>query len=369
MDVHYILLGGKTAELDVGVLPATFVAYGDKVGGGPDRASWSATSPHQNAPLAHLTEQAREAMWHTEGGEILKRHKATASLGGWLRLDPKMVVIEADLMQLGRPGAGSQLSEADAPALRDLQRIARQIISRKMAFVFPAKWPDSNDVPATELVQAMVKEVSAHFRYASVDEELPWTFLSLCAGAGDQGPLGDFIRSLHNEMLADTSDIKIADWRRKRGAILLSGPTGSGKSYAARLLAANMKNKAHLIEINLAAVSDELLESRMRGYEPGTFTGADRKARKGWFEEAHDGVLFLDEFQSVSPAAQVQLLDLLSAVSDDIHIARIGADHKRSHYNVKVILAINEAIEALLKRNRCERLTSRRGFICWTLPP
>ena len=61
-----------------------------------------------------------------------------------------------------------------------------------------------------------------------------------------------------------------------------------------------------------------------------------KKGREGWFEKANDGVLFLDEFQPVSTASQVQLLDLLSAVSDVIHIARTGEDHKRHRFNVKV---------------------------------
>jgi len=69
----------------------------------------------------------------------------------------------------------------------------------------------------------------------------------------------------------------------------------------------------------------------MRGYKAGTFTGAAKGGRKGWFEEASGGVLFLDEFQSVSVAYQVQLLDVLNAVSDDIQIAQTGEDKKKYH--------------------------------------
>jgi len=49
--------------------------------------------------------------------------------------------------------------------------------------------------------------------------------------------------------------------------------------------------------VNLTAVTDELMESRMRGYKAGTFTGANKNGDSGWFEQAHEGVLFLDELR------------------------------------------------------------------------
>ena len=368
MDVLYILLDGKAAKPANGMTPMMSVAYGENGNGGPGSVSWSAHGPGLNDPLAQLTDQAHEAMWHTEGDLVLKEHNAASSRGYWLeRMDPKGFA-KTDLMQLGRLDTATEESQADAPILRALQRIARQIVGRKTAFVFPAKWPPKIAVPATELVGAMAKEVYAYFRDAPIEDGLPWTFLSMNADPGGQDPLGDFIRSLHHEMLANTSDVRIADWHRKGGAILLSGPTGSGKSYAARLLAAHAKYESRPVEINLAAVGEELLEGRMRGYVPGSFTGANIKGRKGWFEEAHGGVLFLDEFQSVPSAAQVQLLDVLSAVSDDIQIARVGEDHERRHYNVKVILAINEDIEVLLREKRLRKDLYYRVRFIQTFP-
>jgi transcriptional regulator with AAA-type ATPase domain len=354
MDTLYILLGGKTVKAPDSMTPMMSVAFGEHESGGSGCVSCSAPDFQANAPLAQLTDQAREAMWRTEGSLVLKRYDPATSRGDLLRLDPKELA-QADLMRLGRPNTTAQNEKDDVLILRDLQRVARQIVSRKTAFVFPARWPPNIVGPAAHLVAAMVKEVCAYFRDAPIEEELPWTFLAMNADPSGEDPLGDFIRSLHAEILARPTDVKIADWRRKGGAILLSGPTGSGKSYAARLLAADIKHGARPVEVNLAAISGELLESRLRGYEPGTFTGADKKGRKGWFEEAHGGVLFLDEFQSVPAAGQVQLLDVLSAVSDDVYIARVGADHKRSQYNVKVILAINEDIDTLLQEKRLRK--------------
>jgi hypothetical protein len=367
MDVFYIRLCERTTKLEDALSPAKFVTYAEKGDGGPGCISWSTTGPLRNAPLAYLTDQARNAIWFDEASLVLHRHNATASLGNWLNLGPKLVA-EADLMKFNQSYTTKQENHANAPILRDLQRIARQIVGRKPVFVFPGKWPVNNPTPVAEIVMAMVKEVCAHFRYAPVGEELPWTFLSENVNPDGTGPLGNFIRSLHNEMLTDTSDVKIADWRRKSGAILLSGPTGSGKSYAARLLATEMGDGSPPVEVNLAAISEELLESRMRGYEQGAFTGADKNGRKGWFEEAHGGVLFLDEFQSVPPFAQVQLLDVLNAVSDDIQIARVGAEHKRSNYRVKVILAINEDIGSLLHEKRLRKDLYYRVRFIQTFP-
>lgn len=350
MDVLYILLGGKAAKRIDGMPPAMFVTYDESGDAAPGALSWSVTKSRR--PLTSLINQAREATWRVKGRQVLDRYKESSYRAHWLDAGPEKFA-KFDRIQL---------APDDALIFLDLQHIARQIIDRKTAFVFPEKWPANIASQATGLLEAMVKDVCNYFRdpsfdlgEASDDSDLPWTFLSMRPAPSNQGPLGDFIRSLHHEMLGDTSDVNVADWRRKGGAILLSELTGTGKSYAARLLAADPKYKSPPVEINLAAINEEQLESRMRGYVAGTFTGGDRTGRKGWFEEADGGVLFLDEFQSVSPAAQVQLLDVLSAVSDDIQIARTGADHKRLHFNVKVILAINENIETLLREKRLRK--------------
>ncbi len=95
--------------------------------------------------------------------------------------------------------------------------------------------------------------------------------------------------------------------------------------------------------------------SSMRGYEKGTFTGQDAKGKSGWFEDADGGVLFLDEFQSAPIAFQAQLLDLLNAVSNNVQVARVGKDESRKNFKVKVILAINEEISALVEQNRLRK--------------
>jgi transcriptional regulator with PAS, ATPase and Fis domain len=113
-----------------------------------------------------------------------------------------------------------------------------------------------------------------------------------------------------------------------------------------------MMNKTNFVHVNLSAVTETTLESRIRGYVAGAFTDANRAGSAGWFEQADEGILFLDEFQSVPVPYQTQLLDLLHAVSDRVSVARMGQDGTPISSNVKVILAVNEEIHELLRSGR-----------------
>lgn len=161
----------------------------------------------------------------------------------------------------------------------------------------------------------------------------------------------DLLAALVKELQIQTSIglLRRGEDYAKAGPILLEGRTGTGKSLAAELIARNLKKS--FISINIAAVTPSLIEARMRGYDKGSFTGAD-KDKKGWFEEADNKVLFLDEVQSADIPSQTQLLDLLSAVSDDVTISRMGQDAESRRYSVKVILAVNEPINHLIKAGR-----------------
>ena len=82
--------------------------------------------------------------------------------------------------------------------------------------------------------------------------------------------------------------------------VLLMGERGTGKELAAqRLHFLSPRWEAPLVKVNCAALSDNLLESELFGHEPGAFTGAIKKAR-GKFEQAHQGLLFLDEIGDMS---------------------------------------------------------------------
>lgn len=345
IEVLYLLLGERPKERAAWMSPALLVTDNPVSDGDSEAILWPIDDPRaSNSPIAYLVHRARMHAWERVTRGIPKPLKQIDAWDSALKEGPEM------FSRLG-PSAFSIFGETEKAAVREARDAACRILDQKVAFVFPAAWTPTAGV--SRLVRAMAKEVAEWFLDAPVNQEWPWTFLSMKADNqyGRQSPIGEFIQALHSELLSVNGKVDVTRWRQKSGAILLSGRTGSGKSYAARLLASHGK----LVEVNLAAVTAEQLESRMRGYKAGTFTGGDKNGRAGWFEEANGGVLFLDEFQSVSVEAQVQLLDLLSAVSDDIYIARTGEDHERRRYIVKVILAVNEDVGTLLREKRLRR--------------
>lgn len=139
------------------------------------------------------------------------------------------------------------------------------------------------------------------------------------------------------------------------GPLLLQGDTGTGKTELARFLHKTLdplvagRAAKPLRSVNCAAIPTGLLEAEMRGVIKGTATEVG--ARPGWFEGAHGGLLFLDEFQETAPWFQAQLLDLLRPTSDRVAVCRVGADEVR-RYRVRTVLAINRALPDLLDEAR-----------------
>ena len=123
--------------------------------------------------------------------------------------------------------------------------------------------------------------------------------------------------------------------------VLICGETGVGKEVVVMQLyvKSNRCNKA-FVKVNCAALPDTLLESEMFGYERGAFTGAERRTR-GKFEQAHGGVLFLDEIGDMSPPLQSKLLHALQ----DGRFTRLGSE-KEVSTDTWVITATNRDLQA-----------------------
>jgi DNA-binding NtrC family response regulator len=121
-----------------------------------------------------------------------------------------------------------------------------------------------------------------------------------------------------------------------RSTVLLVGETGTGKGVLARLIHRHSNRKdGPFISIHCGAIPDTLLESEMFGHERGAFTGAVRR-KLGKFEIAQGGTIFLDEIGTITPAAQIKLLEILQ----DGSFHRLGGD-EILEADVRVIAASN----------------------------
>jgi Nif-specific regulatory protein len=129
--------------------------------------------------------------------------------------------------------------------------------------------------------------------------------------------------------------------------VLIQGETGTGKELVARAIHMNSpRSKGPLIQFNCAAIPDTLIESELFGHERGAFTGAMRQ-RRGRFEEAHNGTIFLDEVSELSASAQAKLLRVLQ----EKQFQPLGSSRVITT-NARVIAATNRHLEECITAGR-----------------
>ena len=147
--------------------------------------------------------------------------------------------------------------------------------------------------------------------------------------------------------------------------VLITGENGTGKELVARWLhAKSTRASAPFVEVNCAAIPSELIESELFGHERGAFTSAV-KQRKGKFEQADGGTLFMDEIGDMSLSAQAKVLRALQ----EQKISRVGSD-KDVTVDVRVVAATNKDIRAEIEKgNFREDLYHRLSVILIKVPP
>ena len=148
--------------------------------------------------------------------------------------------------------------------------------------------------------------------------------------------------------------------------ILIGGESGTGKELLAQAIH-NYSGRKNMpfIAVNCAAISESLLESELFGYEEGAFTGANKKGKLGYFEQANRGTIFLDEIGDISPRLQQGLLRVLQ----ERQIMKVGSD-KIVDVDVRIIAATNRnLLEAVREGHFRGDLYYRLNAIAITLPP
>lgn len=130
--------------------------------------------------------------------------------------------------------------------------------------------------------------------------------------------------------------------------VLILGESGTGKSILAKAIHENSRYKDKpFVHVNCGAIPESLLESELFGYEKGAFTGARSEGKKGLFELADGGSLFLDEIGEIPLSLQVKLLEAIQEKS----FYRLGGT-ERVTVNVRIIAATNKNLEKEMQRGR-----------------
>lgn len=149
--------------------------------------------------------------------------------------------------------------------------------------------------------------------------------------------------------------------------VLITGESGTGKELVARYIHQcdpSRKDKPFVV-INCGAIPANLLESELFGYEEGTFTGALKGGKKGLFEEAEGGVLFLDEIGEMDLSLQVKLLRVLESRT----VMRVGSS-KEKKVDIRVVAATNRELEKEVREGRFrDDLYYRLNVVSLKVPP
>ncbi|MBS3994709.1 MAG: sigma-54-dependent transcriptional regulator [Alkaliphilus sp.] len=153
-----------------------------------------------------------------------------------------------------------------------------------------------------------------------------------------------------DDIVGEDDKLKEAIEKAKKAAVtpatvMLRGESGTGKELFAHAIhnASNRKNR-QFVRVNCAAISESLLESELFGYEEGAFTGARKGGKKGIFEHANGGTIFLDEIGEISLSTQAKLLRVIQ----EREFVRVGGNDP-INIDIRVIAATNLDLERAVR--------------------
>ncbi|GGA39517.1 sigma-54-dependent Fis family transcriptional regulator [Kroppenstedtia guangzhouensis] len=174
-----------------------------------------------------------------------------------------------------------------------------------------------------------------------------------------------------DDIIGESEAMRLALKEARQGAhtratVLLRGESGTGKElFAHAIHNASDRKYNQFVRVNCASIPESLLESELFGYEEGAFTGARRGGKKGFFEEADGGTIFLDEIGELSLSTQAKLLRVLQ----EKEIVRVGGA-KPVTVDVRVIAATHVDLEQAIKEKRFrEDLYYRLNLLPIHIPP
>ncbi len=218
-----------------------------------------------------------------------------------------------------------------------------------------------------EAVMAVKTGASNYLTYPIDKEEVKYVVQSLYESLRAESEL-DFLRDTFwqadsLEFVHTNSPVmseifeKVRAVAPTKSTVLLTGETGTGKGIVAKLIHSHSHRKEkQFISTHCGAIPDTLLESELFGHEKGAFTGAVRR-KLGKFELSHEGTIFLDEIGTITPSAQIKLLEVLQEKS----FQRVGGE-ARIEVDVRIVAATNTDLrkmtdQGLFRRDLYYRLS------------
>lgn len=204
---------------------------------------------------------------------------------------------------------------------------------------------------------AIVKELSPYLEQASIvehkveddlDYPLGRTGRTLDLSGHRKNSVEDFI--CESRAMATVLD-EVLSVAKYDCNVLISGDTGVGKEKIATIIHKNSNRRMQpFIKVNCAAISKELIESEFFGYERGSFTGANPSGKKGFFELADNGIIFLDEIGELPQDVQAKLLRVIQ----DGEFYRVGGVNTVKT-NVRILSATNKDLDDAMNQKRFRR--------------
>ena len=228
-----------------------------------------------------------------------------------------------------------------------------------------------------EAVSAVKAGAASYLCYPFDEREVELVLDSMVGQTKMEWELAHFRRGAVGEAPSDGSVTKSGLMREAlekakavaptKTTVLLAGETGSGKGVMAKLIHAySHRAKGPYIDVHCGAIPDTLLESEFFGHEKGAFTGAVRR-KPGKFQIADGGTLFLDEIGTITPAAQIKMLQVLQEKS----FTRVGGE-ELTQVDVRLIAATNCDLKETLRPGPVpggpllppQRLSHRNSAVC-----
>ena len=172
------------------------------------------------------------------------------------------------------------------------------------------------------------------------------------------------------DLVAESSAMReVVDWVRRaagtKATVLITGETGTGKEVAARAIhRLSAARDEPFLAVNIAALSESMVENELFGHEKGAFTGAERR-REGLLRAAGEGTVFLDEIAELTPAVQVKLLRVL----ESHEVQPLGSDSTAS-FEARVVVATHRDLQKMVEAGSLrEDLYYRLNVLQFRVPP